>query len=376
MLLKSIKVLDLSSLLPGPMCSLFLADLGAEVIKIENLSGDPMRYFQAAKQRNYQSPSFLALNRNKKSIAINLKTKDGKKIFMRLVKDADIIIEGFRPGKVDALGISYNDVKKVNPKIVYCSITGYGQKGIYKNRAGHDLNYISLSGLLDVISDKPFVPGAQIADTCSALMATFAIMAALFYRERYGKGNYIDVPMLDSTLSLISMHVAQRSVSGNPKIVLSGITPCYNIYETKDGSFISIGAIENKFWQAFCNAIKRKDLIKKQFDSSPHIIKEVQNLFKSKNLEKWMQLNDKHDFCCEPVKKIKDVIKDEYFKNRGLLIDIDGVKQVAMPVIFSLVKKWNYSKSPKLGEHTKNILKNRGYTIKQVKELRSKGVIL
>src|SRR3989344_8060148 len=236
MLLKGVNVLDLSNLLPGPMCSLFLADLGAEVIKVESLSGDAMRYFEA-KQKN-TSPYFKALNRNKKSVALNLKAEEGKEIFMRLAKNADVVIEGFRPGKVEALGISYKSLRKINPKIVYCSITGYGQKGAYRNKAGHDLNYAALSGVLDVISEKPFVAGMQIADAGSALIAAFAIAAALFQREKTGKGEYIDIAVTDGALSLISMHLAYRSISNNRKTILSGSMPCYNVYETKDSKFV------------------------------------------------------------------------------------------------------------------------------------------
>ena len=373
MLLRGVKVLDLSNLLPGPLCTLFLADLGADVIKIESLNGDPMRFFEPVNQKS--SPYFRALNRNKKSVALNLKTDEGKKIFMMLAKDADVIIEGFRPGKVDALGVGYGNVKKINPKIIYCSITGYGQKGTYKNKAGHDLNYSSLSGMIDAISLEPFVLGVQIADVGSGLIAAFAIVSSLLYLEKTGKGGYIDVPVLDSTLSIISIHLAYRSASKNTKTFLSGSKVCYNVYETKDGKFVSLGAVEKKFWQAFCKAVRRSDLINKQFDSSANTIKKVQNLFKTKTSKEWLQLNDKHDFCCGPVKKIEDVLNDDYFKDRKMLIDLDGVKQAAMPARFSNVKKIKYKKSPKIGQDTKNILKNIGYSEKMIKRLKTENVI-
>ena len=374
MLLKDVKVIDLSNLLPGPFCSLFLADLGADVIKVESLNGDPMRRFEA--EQNKPSPYFLALNRNKKSMALNLKTNEGKKIFMKLAKYADVIIEGFRPGKVDALGVGYNQVKKINPKIIYCSITGYGQKGPYKNKAGHDLNYNSLSGVLDVISKKPFVPGVQIADVGSGLIAAFSIVSALFSREKNNKGCYIDVPVLDGALSLIGMHVAHRYLSGNSQTVLSGSKACYNVYETKEGKFASLGAIESKFWHVFCQAAERKDLIKKQFGSSVNAIKEMRDLFKTKTLKEWLQLNKKHDFCCEPVKNLDDVLKDGYFKSRKMLIEPNGVKQAAMPAIFSSVKKIKYKKSPRLGQDTKNILEKIGYNKKKIQELKISKIIL
>ena len=179
MLLKGLRVLDMSALLPGPMCSLFLADLGAEVIKIESPKGDMMRRFEICGEK---SPYFEALNRNKKSVVIDLKTKEGKSSFLKLAKNADVIIEGFRPGKLNDLGVGYSAIKKLNPKIVYCSISGYGQKGHLKNKAGHDLNYASLSGILDVMSFFPFVPGVQVADVGCALIVAVSILAALIHR--------------------------------------------------------------------------------------------------------------------------------------------------------------------------------------------------
>ena len=371
MLLKGIRVLDLSTLLPGPMCSLFLADLGAEVIKVESLNGDLMRKFESYANK---SPYFSSLNRNKKSIALNLKTDDGKKIFMKLAKDADVILEGFRPGKIDSLGLGYANIKKINPKIIYCSITGYGQKGKYRDKAGHDLNYSSLSGLLDVMSASPSVPGVQVADVGSALIAAFSVASCLFNRERNGKGNYIDLSVFNSALSLISIHIAHRSVSGNAKTVLSGSKPCYNVYETKDKKYVSLGAIENKFWQSFCNAVKRRDFLQKQFDSS--IINEMNKVFKSKTMNDWLGLNDKYDFCCEPVKKVEEVINDADLNNKGSIITLDGIKQVPLPVIFSSLGRLDYSISPKLGEHTEEILSEIGYDKKTINKLRNKSVIL
>ena len=375
MLLKGVRILDLSNLLPGPFCTLFLADLGADVIKVESLNGDPMRYFEAIR-KNMPSPYFLALNRNKRGIALNLKSKEGKEIFMKLAKNADVIIEGFRPGKLDALGIGFKDAKKINPDIVYCSITGYGQKGSYKNKAGHDLNYAALGGMLGAISSKPFVPGIQIADVGSGLIAAFSIVSALLHREKNGKGCHIDVPVLDGVLSIIGMHIAYRSASENKKTLLSGSKACYNVYETKDKKFVSLGAVEHKFWNAFCNAVKKDDLIKKQFVSNAKAMEEMRVLFKTKTLKEWLQLNDKHDFCCEPVKKINQVINENYFKQRKMLVNLDGITQVALPVVFSSFKKNSYSSAPKLGKHTSKILVSIGYNKKQIKELKIHGVIL
>ena len=349
------------------MCSLFLADLGAEVIKVESLKGDLMRRFESV---NKKSPYFSALNRNKKSLALNLKTKEGKKIFMKLAKHADVVIEGFRPGKVDALGVGYRNVKRINPKIIYCSITGYGQKGKYRDKAGHDLNYSSLSGLLDIISNKYFVPGVQIADVSCALIAAFSIASSLFNRERNEKGGYIDVSVLNSALSVISIHIAQCSAKMKSN-VLSGNTPCYNVYKTKEGRYVSLGAIETKFWNSFCEAVSRKDLLTRQFDIL--ILEDIKKIFKNKTLNGWINLSKKYDFCCEPVKTVEGAINDPLVKTS--LIQINGIKQAAMPAVFSS-GKIKYCKAPALGEHTKDILSLIGYEKASVKKLKRKGVIL
>ncbi|MBI2102151.1 CoA transferase [Candidatus Woesearchaeota archaeon] len=372
-MLKGINVLDLSNLLPGPMCSLLLAELGADVIKVESPSGDPMRYFENVNGKN---PYFAALNRNKKSISLNLKADEGKKIFMALAKDADVIIEGFRPGKVDALGIGYKAVKKINPGIVYCSITGYGQKGAYRNKAGHDLNYASLSGMLDAMFQKPIVAGVQVPDTSSALVSAFAIVASLLSRQKSGRGCYIDVAVLDTALFVIGIHMAYRSVSENIDTVLSGSKPCYSIYKTKDGEFVSLGAIEKKFWVNFCSAIGREELIGRQFDSSREIAIEMQAVFKSKKVKEWMEISRRHDFCCEPVKKMGSLAKDSHFKGRKMLEEVDGISLVKMPVEFSSHKKIACVRHPKLGENAKGLLKKMGYSKSKIMELQSRGVII
>jgi crotonobetainyl-CoA:carnitine CoA-transferase CaiB-like acyl-CoA transferase len=371
MLLEDVRILDLSTLLPGPMCTLFLADLGADVIKIESPLGDNMRNFEKIGEK---SPYFEALNRNKKSVAINLKTNEGKKIFYELAKNADVIIEGFRPGVVKRLGISYEDVKKINEKIIFCSITGYGQSTSKKDSAGHDLNYSSLSGLLDVLNYEPIVPGVQMADAGSALVAGISILAALFNRERKGKGNFIDVSIFNSTLSLISIHIAHSSISENRKTLLSGNMPCYNVYQTKDNKYMALGAAETKFWKTFCEAAGSKGLLGKQFDGEA--IGKVQSVFKSKNRDEWAILNEKNNFCCEDVKKIKDVLKDNELRDNNSIIKINGISQAAFPAIFSESNLSGHVKAPKLGQHTEVVLKSLGYDLVSIDRLKKKSAIL
>ncbi len=360
MLLKDIRVLDLSTLLPGPLCSMLLADLGAYVIKIESPKGDMMR--------NFDDSFFKTLNRNKKSVVINLKTAEGNQIFRRLAKNADVIIEGFRPGKMDSLGLGYNEIKKINHEVIYCSITGYGQKGKNKDKAGHDLNYSALSGVLHVINEKPIVPGIQIADVSSALVAAFSIAAALYQREKLGKGGHIDVSILKSALSFIGIHIAKYSSNEKFNSILSGNTPCYNIYETKDGKHMSLCAVEQKFWESFCKSVSRKDFLKKQFDSNSLL--EFRSIFKSKTLKEWVGLNSRSDFCCEPVKDLNESIKD----NKESIVMVEGLAQTAFPAVFTSLKP-RYKKSPKLGENTYEILRSIGYTKKGIENLKNRKIV-
>lgn len=303
-LLKGIRVLDLSTLLPGPFCSMILADLGAEVVKVESPKKDMMRSFEGA--------YFEFLNRNKKGIVIDLKTKEGVKLFKGLAKNADAVIEGFRPEKMASLGLGFSDLKKINPGIVYCSITGYGQQGKNKGKAGHDLNYAALSGLLHTLHEKPIVPGLQIADISSAFIAACSIIASLLHREKTGKGSYIDVSIFKSSLYFNGIHIAKYSASGNFNQILAGKTPCYNVYETKDGRYVSLAAVEHKFWESFCRSISqkdRKDISAHQFDGD--YIRRLRKIFKSRTLKEWAGLNKKFDFCCEPVRNMGEVLKDK-----------------------------------------------------------------
>ena len=194
------------------------------------------------------------------------------------------------------------------------------------------------------------MPGVQIADVGCALIAAFSILASVFYREKHGKGNYIDVSAFHSALSLIGIHIAQRSIS-NKKTILSGSKPCYNIYKTKDKKYVSLGAIERKFWVLFCDSINRKDLIPRQFDETA--IEDLKKIFKNKNSEEWSKLSDKYDFCCEPVKRLDDVINDKGLNENKIIITVGGLKQVAFPVKFSSIRKINYTMAPKLRQHTK-----------------------
>ncbi|HWN97786.1 MAG TPA: CaiB/BaiF CoA-transferase family protein, partial [Blastocatellia bacterium] len=288
--LDGIRILDLSRMLPGPYCSMMLGDLGAEVIKVEEPRiGDPTRHTRPLV--NGQSAAFALVNRNKKSIAIDLKQPDGRDLFLKLASTADCVLEQFRPGVVERLGIGYPAVSEINPRIVYCSLTGFGQDGPHRDRSGHDLNYLALSGVLGLTTDergKPVIPGVQVADLAGGMIAAFAILAALLARERTGRGQYVDVSMFDVMVSMLPVpaahHFAGKTMPVGGKYVLSGAYPFYSVYETSDQEFMTLGALEPKFWANFCKTVGREDLIPRQFDEGErreNLFQDVRTIFKS-----------------------------------------------------------------------------------------------
>ena len=274
--LKGVKVLDLSRLLPGGFCSLLLADFGAEVLKVEDTGmGDYVRWaipkYEGAEE-SAASAYFLALNRGKKSIRINLKSDEGKDVLLKLVEEYDVVLESFRPGVLDRLGVGYERMKQENPRLVYCAISGYGQDGPYRDRSGHDMNYLGLVGMLGLTGDKdgpPVQAAGQIADLGGgALMAAFGILAALRERDRSGEGQFVDISMADGALSWLAMVAAKYFADKTPPhrgdLELAGSLVCYRPYACADG-YVTLGALEPKFWQAWCRGIGREDLIEKQF---------------------------------------------------------------------------------------------------------------
>lgn len=377
--LSGIRVMDLSRLLPGGICTFLLCKLGAEVIKIEDTEqGDYIRYIPPLKDG--KSIYFLFLNRGKKSVKLNLKEEKGKEIFYKLAKISDVILEGFRPGVVQKLEIDYEVIKNINPKIIYCSLSGYGQSGPYKERSGHDINYISLAGILNLSGkeDKCFIPPVQIADISGGIFAAFSIVSALLKKEKMGIGEYIDVSMLDTSIIFLMMifakYFADREIINRGEFLLSGGFPCYNVYQTKDGRFISVGALEAKFWEKFCKAIEREELIYHQFaegEEKEKIEKELQEIFKKKTLKEWIDFFKDKDCCCEPVLNIEEVISHPQIKERGIFLNTE----INFPVKFSSFKSPSTLSSPELGEHTEEVLKELGYRKEEIEELKNKKII-
>jgi crotonobetainyl-CoA:carnitine CoA-transferase CaiB-like acyl-CoA transferase len=358
-------------MLPGPYCSMMLGDLGAEVIKIEDTHiGDPIRLSS--------SEAFNQINRNKKSIALDLKRAEGRSIFLKLVETSDVVLEQFRPGVVDRLGIGYDSASKANPQIIYCSLTGYGQQGPYRGRAGHDINYIALSGILGLTTDdrgKPVIPGVQIADLVGGIMAALAILAALIARNMTGQGQYIDVSMLDCARSLLPIPAAQHFSGKGPKL-LSGAQPFYNVYETADGRFMSLGALEPKFWENFCRRIGRQDLIPRQFDEGQRqeeLFEELRRIFKSRTLGQWVELMRDADACCEPVLSLQEALQGEIVP--GAIRQIEGTELLGFAFKLSKTPMSIRGLAPQLGQHTDQLLAELGFSEAERERLRRAGIV-
>lgn len=388
--LSGIKVLDLSRLLPGPYCSLMLADYGAEVIKIEEPGyGDYIRWGKPAIEGI--GARHLTINRNKKSVELNLKTEEGREIFEKMAEKADVILESFRPGVMERLGISYEEISKINEGIVYCSLTGYGQTGPYRNLPGHDMNYIGYSGVLGLIGQrdgKPVVPGVQIADIGGgALMALSGICMALFHKERTGKGQYIDVSMMDGAVSWLYASASEYFASGNVpergNTRLSGKFACYDVYETKDYKYLSVGALEDKFWNRLCELVHKPEWIPLKDEPEEVQVRlraEMTDLFKQKNQKDWLELLQKEDTCVGPVYDLDEVFADPQLLEREMITEMNHpvagvIKQLGFPIKFSQTPGKIHSHSPILGEHTEEVLSTLNYSSEAINQLREKGVI-
>ncbi len=386
--LDGVKILDLSRLLPGPYCTMLLADMGAEVIKIEEpKKGDYNREWFPKKVKN--SGYFIGVNRNKKSLTLDLKKEKGREIFYNLVKEADVVVESFRPGVVERLKIDFNTLKEINPKIIYLSLTGFGQNTSWKLRPAHDLNFLALSGILSFSGSrdkKPAIYGVQVADYAGAVFGIIGIMAALLRRDRLGEAQYVDIAMMDCLYSFLSMIAGKFFIDGlipePAEDMLTGGFACYNIYETKDGRFITIGALEEKFWERFCEIIEKPEWKSEIFnkEKQKEIIENLENIFKQKTLQEWTEIFKKEDVCVEPVLNLKEAFESIYSKERNIVFtlenSIDGeVKQIKNPIeIFPEIKKEHFS-HPQIGEHTEEILKSIGFSDEQIKNFKQEKVI-
>jgi len=376
--LSGITVIDLSRLLPGPYCSMILADHGARVIAVES------------KQFMADGLFINTVNRNKEHMSLNLKSEEGKQIFLRLIEKADVMLEGFRPGVVDRLGVDYESMRKVNPKIIYCSITGYGQNGPLRNRVGHDVNYLSYAGVLNLIGEPdrpPSIPGMPIADIAAGGMnAAIGILLALFAREKTGTGQYIDISMTDGMVAFLPVALFSQQLTGqDPRradTMLSHRYACYNTYETADGRYLSIGAVENRFWKTLCDHLGVPQYTSLQYDDScrEEVLHFMRATFKEKTLAEWDAELADLEICYSRVQTFSEMLVDLLFRKRQMILELEGrtgEKKPAIGVPVKLSETPGSVRNPPVdfGESTRAILKELGYTEEEITLLARKDVI-
>lgn len=388
--LDGLKVLDLTRLLPGAFCSQMLADYGADVLKIEQPgTGDYNRQFAPIAKK--ESGSFLLLNRNKRSLTLNLKSEEGKAIFLRLVRDADVVLEGFRPGVMARLGLDYETLERENPRLVYCAISGYGQDGPAAQRSGHDLNYMGLTGALQLFGTPatgPIVPGLSIADVGGgSLMAAFGIMAALNARSRSGQGQFVDISMADGLVSWLCYHAADHLFAGTEprggEGAFIGGAPCYNVYACSDGRHITLGIIEEHFWLSFCDLIECPGLKPEQWPSGQAArlqYLQLAEVFGRDTQKNWSARLAAADIPSSPVNTMAEGFADPQMVHRKMLQTIDHpvegrIPQLGFPIKFSATPGTLRSPPPLLGEHNSQVLRSLGYSEQRIAELGAQGVL-
>ncbi|MFL5862511.1 MAG: CaiB/BaiF CoA transferase family protein [Solirubrobacteraceae bacterium] len=392
--LHGLTVLDLSRLLPGGFCSLLLADFGADVIKVEDTGmGDYIRwsppYYEGAAE-TAKSALFLSLNRGKRSVRLNLKTDGGREALLRLARDADVLLESFRPGVLDRLGVGYERLRRENPGLVYCAISGYGQDGPNRNRSGHDMNYLGLNGLLGLTGEAggpPVQAAGQIADLGGgALMAAVGILIALHERDRSGEGQFVDASMFDGSLSWLAMLAAETFATGQAprrgELGLAGRYNCYRPYECADG-YVTLGALEPKFWQAWCQGVGRPDLVEHAFDppgSESHAA--VAAIFRERTRDQWRAFASDHDCCLEPVLGLDEALQSELVAAREMVVELTQpgaerpVRLLGVPVKLSRTPgDAARAPGPELGEHTDEVLAAAGYSPDELAALHAGGAI-
>jgi alpha-methylacyl-CoA racemase len=396
--LAGVRVLDLTRLLPGPMCTLYLADLGADVIKIEDTgAGDYARNLCASVAgtaatsplpKHHATAWYRAINRNKRSLAIDLKSPSAHQAFMALAQRADVIVEGFRPGVAAALRVDYDTVRASNPRIVYCALSGYGQAGPRAAAAGHDINYLAYTGMLDRTGQRggaPALPSVQIADLLGgASTAAIGVLAALIGAARSGEGRFVDVAMADAVLAhQVFMLGALEDAGVVPERgddLLTGGVPCYGVYATLDGRWLAVGALEAKFWRRLCEALARPDLVASQFASGAEgerVRAALQAIFGSATLEAWCERFRGVDCCVTPVLTFEEALADAQFAARGMVVrQADGSRQFAPPFKLTPPALLLAREAPRQGEHTRDVLREAGYTDTAIEALlRERAVV-
>lgn len=378
--LEGLKVLDLSRLLPGPYATLVLADLGATVDKVEEpQGGDYTRHMPPMKAE--VSALFLALNRNKRSLTLDLKSPGGVAALKRLVKRYDVLVESFRPGVLDKLGVGYEVLSQEHPGLIFCSISGYGATGPDRLKAGHDLNYIARSGALaygGARDGAPAMPGVQLADIGGgSLFSLVGILAALHERSRTGRGRFVDISMTEGSLAFLHMHLGARLMMGTESgplqrgaEALNGGYPCYGLYRTQDDRWLAVGSLEPKFFGGLCAVLERPELMPGGYDTGEEGRRtraELEAIFGAKPLSHWVELLRQHDLCVEPVNEGDEVLSDPQLVARGMFVKAGDVVHLKTPLHFGPLPT---RPSPGLGQHSAEILRDAGFSDGEIAALR------
>jgi crotonobetainyl-CoA:carnitine CoA-transferase CaiB-like acyl-CoA transferase len=385
--LSALRVLDLTQLLPGPYATQLLRDLGAEVIKVERPGGEPGRRFGEG-ETPAGSALFDVVNRGKRSVTVDLKTDAGREAVLAVAEGVDVVVEQFRPGVVDRLGVGYEDVRARNGDVVYCSMSGYGATGPYRDRAGHDLNYVGTAGLLDMTrpdeGSKPVVPGYPIADMAGGLVAALSIVSALLSRELGDDGGeHIDVAMTDAVLSL-SQIVAGPAVAGVDQrpgeTVVTGKYPCYGVYECAEGRYVTLAALEPAFWEAFCGTVGRPDLADEHMaddgTTRERVREELRSIFAGRSREEWLEALADVDATVGPVNTVREAFADTAVGAREFVREVDGqLRRAGFPAQGSDGPPRTDAPAPLAGEHTEAVLRESGYGADEVAALESEGVV-
>ena len=399
--LEGVRILDLSALVPGAFCTMLLGDLGADVLKVEaprmNVLGSPSRAIPEEEQR--KAAAYYSLDRNKKSIVINLKSEEGRAIFYGLCQHADVVLEGFRPGVARRLKVDYDTISELNPRIVYCSLSGYGQDGPYHTFPGHDINYIAMAGVLGLIGSSqgpPVIPLNLVADFAgAALYGALGISVALVARSKTGKGQHVDVAYMDGAISLMSWfsssYFFDGSVLKRGESWLHGAYPYYGVYETKDGKYITIGCLEPHFWENLCRFLSKEGYIpygfalehtshKPQGEKWNEVRSSLKQIFLTRTRDEWFELLIDNDVPVGKVNTPDEVFSDPQVLHRQMVVEVDHptlgkIKQVGVAPRLSGTPGKVRSLSPLPGEHTYEILRELGYKQGEIKRLRHEGVV-
>ena len=372
------RMLDLSRQLPGPFCSMLLADLGMDVLAVY-APNDPM------------GMGIPLLGRNKRSLTLNLKTPEGREIFHRLARDADVVLEGSRPGAATRLGVDYETLRPLNRRLVYCSISGYGQDGPYRDRVGHDVNYLGFAGVIDLTGTAggpPAIPGVQIADIGGgALMAVAGILTALLAREQTGEGQFVDIAMMDGAVAWQVVHAFRYLLEGVEPVrgetMLTGRHPCYAIYETKDGRHVTVGALEPHFWRRLCLELEVPEYADRQFAEGPEreeMFRRLRAKFRERTMVEWVDRLADLDICFGPVARVSEMLGDPQVRHRQMIVEIDEGKAgrrrtIGNPIKLSATPATIRTPAPEFGAHTEAVLAGLGYSAGDIAGLRERGVV-